>query len=138
MRIALINGGVVANIIEADLAFAQSLGYEQAVEDTSGTAALHGTYANGVFTLPAAAPAPAPTPITIMTKLTFLRRFMQAERIAIRTARATDPVIEDAESLLQLADDIDVADPDTVQYVGYLAQQGFLTQTRMQEILASG
>ncbi len=31
-RIALIHGGVVANIIEADLSFAESLGYDDAIE----------------------------------------------------------------------------------------------------------
>lgn len=137
MRIALISGGIVANIIDAELSFAQTLGYETVVEATDG-AYLGGEYTDGQFVPQPTEPLPEPEPVasTTMTKLTFLRRFTQAERLAVRAAKATDPIIEDADALMQLAEEIDVTDPDTVQYVGYLAQQGFIEPERVGEILA--
>ena len=136
MRIALIRAGVVENIIEAELSFAQTLGFDQVVEAMDG-AYLHGRYEDGHFVPPPVPePGPVPVAITVMTKLSFLRRFTQAERLAIRAAKATDPVIEDADALMQLAEEIDVADPDTVHYVGYLAQQGLIAPSRVAEILA--
>lgn len=136
MRIALINQSVVQNIIEADMAFAETLGYQQVIEATAG-AAMHGGYANGVFTPPPAPPAPpAPAPVTDMTKLAFLLRFTQAERIAIAAAQASDPVIADAQMMLGLAQDIDVADPNTSQYIDYLGSKGYLTADRVTAILA--
>lgn len=137
MHIALIKDGVVENIIVSDLEFAQTLGYDAAV-DAPDDAFLGQQYVDGQFVpAPVAEPEPvAPITTPIMTKLTFLRRFTQAERIAIRAAKTTDPVIEDADALMQLAEEIDVTDMDTVQYVGYLAQKGFLDAPRPAVILA--
>lgn len=136
MRIALIRGGIVANIIDAELSFAQTLGYETVVEATDG-AYIGGEYTGGQF-VPQPVPEPLPEPVTstTMTKLTFLRRFTQAERLAIRAAKASDPIIEDADALMQLAEEIDVTDPDTVQYVGYLATKGYVDTSRVASILA--
>lgn len=136
MRIALISQSIVQNIIEADdLAFAQTLGFEQVVEATEG-AYLGGQYTNGQFVPMPADVAVPPATSPIMTKLAFLRRFTQSERLAIRAAKATDPIIEDADALMQLAQEIDVTDADTAGYVGYLAQRGFVAPERAAEILA--
>lgn len=139
MRIAIIDNGTVINIIEAEsLDAAQSLGYPNVADDSAGTAVLGGTYADGVFTAPiapAAPPAPPAPPMTVMSKLEFLRRFTQPERIAIRAHVGDDPVIADVNQLMELADAIDVADPDTVNYVGYLASKGYIAQTRVAALL---
>lgn len=52
MKIALITGGVVVNIILADLAFAKMLGFDDAVDVTHSGVAIGDTYTNGVFTRP--------------------------------------------------------------------------------------
>jgi hypothetical protein len=52
MRVALISGGVVVNIILADVAFAQMLGYDAAIDVTGQDVAIGDNYANGVFTRP--------------------------------------------------------------------------------------
>lgn len=70
----------------------------------------------------------------LLTQLAFLRRFTAPERIAIRAS--TDPIIVDFLHLLTLAQDIELADPDTVAGVNYLEQQGLLSAGRAAEILA--
>ena len=57
-RVALIRDGVVANVIEADLSFAETLGYDHAQE--AGDAGPGWLYADGVL-VPPDSPAPAAT-----------------------------------------------------------------------------
>lgn len=57
-RIALISDGVVANVIEAELEFALTLGFDHAVE--AGSAGPGWLYADGVL-VPPDSPAPAVT-----------------------------------------------------------------------------
>lgn len=70
-----------------------------------------------------------------ITKLQFLRRFTMQERIAIRAAQASDPIINDFMTLLDMAQEISTSDPDTVMGMQYLASQGLLTAERVAEIL---
>lgn len=80
-------------------------------------------------------PTPESSIISVpLTQLAFLRRFTAAERIAIRAS--TDPVIQDFLQLVSLAQDILVTDPDTQMGVGYLAQHGFIEESRVAEILS--
>ena len=71
----------------------------------------------------------------ILTKLQYLRRFTSDERVAIRQAAKTEPVLEDYLSMLELADEIDTADVDTVAAVNMLEQSGLLSAGRVSEIL---
>jgi hypothetical protein len=71
-----------------------------------------------------------------MTRLYLLNRYTAAERAAIRAARATDPVLDDAMYLFEQAQNVDVSLPLTQQLVGYLAQQGHIAAERVAEILA--
>jgi hypothetical protein len=70
-----------------------------------------------------------------LSKLEFLRKFTPQERIAIREASKTDPVIFDAMEMVNLAEFISLTDQDTINMVGYFAQQGLLAPNRIQEIL---
>lgn len=70
-----------------------------------------------------------------MTKLEYLRRFTQAERIAIRTVAASNPVLDDYMQLLELATEINTADPDTVAAVHMLEAAGLIAAGRAGEIL---
>ena len=72
----------------------------------------------------------------ILTKLAYLRHFSAEERITIRTAAKTNAVLEDYLSMLELADEINLDDPDTVAAVEMLEQAGLLAAGRSAEILA--
>lgn len=78
-----------------------------------------------------------PAPTVTWPRLDFLRRFNMGERIAIRTARATDPILNDFFSLLEQATNVHSDDPDTLAGMGYLVQQGLLSAARRDEILGA-
>lgn len=71
----------------------------------------------------------------VMTKLEFLRRFTQEERVAIRTVAKSNPVLEDYMAMIDLAQDIDTSDPDTQAGVRMLESVGLIGAGRAQEIL---
>lgn len=77
----------------------------------------------------------APTPGRVMTKLEFLRRFTGAERIALRTVAKENPVVEDYMALLDAAQEVNTADPDTSGGVMMLEAAGLLGAGRAMEIL---
>lgn len=81
-----------------------------------------------------AAEAEATSGVLPLTHLQFLSRFTTAERIAIRAARATDPILDDFFDLLQMSDGIVPTHPTTQQGLGYLVQQGYLTAERAAEV----
>ena len=83
------------------------------------------------------APEPEPTG-KVMTKLEYLRRFSQDERIAIRTVAASNPVLADYMALLELATEIDTDDPDTQAAVMMLEGAGLIAAGRGVEILYGG
>jgi hypothetical protein len=71
--------------------------------------------------------------IRALSKIEFLTRFTMQERIAARSS--VDPIIKDMLSLIDLAEFINLDDPNTQQAVGYLAMVGILTNERATEIL---
>ena len=89
---------------------------------------------------PVPEPTPAPTPEPVYPSLSpiqFKLLFTSAERIAIKAARATDPVIED---IYEILDDprltaVDLALQSNRDIVGYLAVQGLIAPERVAEIL---
>lgn len=83
-------------------------------------------------------PAPLPTPVvhTPLTKLQFLRRFTQDERIAIREAAKLNAVMEDYLRMLDLAEDVFLDDPDTINAVTMMEQVGLIGFNRASEILS--
>ena len=70
-----------------------------------------------------------------LTKLEYLRRFTADERVAIRAAAAANPALEDYLQLMELAQDINTGDPDTIAAVTMLEQAGLIAAGRAQEIL---
>ena len=78
-----------------------------------------------------ASPPSAPREITL-TQLAFLRRFTAQERIAIRSS--SDPVIIDFLHLVNLAQDVNLDDLDTVAGLAYLEAQQLIAQGRAAEI----
>jgi hypothetical protein len=80
--------------------------------------------------------APEPEPVgKVMTKLEYLRRFTQEERILIRTVAASNPVLADYMALLELAQEVDTNDPDTQAAVQMLEAAGLIAAGRGAEIL---
>ena len=76
-------------------------------------------------------------PVVAMTwtKLEYLRRFTQDERIAIRTAAKQVPALDDYLELLALATDVRSDDPDIVGALAMLEAGGLIGVGRAQEIL---
>lgn len=76
-----------------------------------------------------------PVPRTI-TKLEYLRRFTTDERVAIRAAAVANPVLDDYMKLMELAQEINLDDPDTIAAVQMLEQSGLIATGRAAEVLA--
>ena len=76
-------------------------------------------------------------PVVAMTwtKLEYLRRFTQDERIAIRTAAKQVPALEDYVALLELATEVRSDDPDIIAALQMLEGAGLIGAGRAQEIL---
>ena len=77
----------------------------------------------------------APVPRTI-TKLEYLRRFTTDERVAIRAAASANPVLDDYVKLMELAQEINLDDPDTIAAVQMLEQSGLIAAGRAAEVRA--
>lgn len=79
---------------------------------------------------------PAVSPVgAVYSKLAYLRRFTQIERIAIRSAAAQNMALADYLALLELAEEIDTGDADTVAAVMMLEQLGLISAGRANEVL---
>ena len=76
-------------------------------------------------------------PVVAMTwtKLEYLRRFTQDERIAIRTAAKQVPQLEDYLALLELATEVRSDDPDIIAALQMLEGAGLIAAGRASEIL---
>jgi hypothetical protein len=81
--------------------------------------------------------APPPPPVFEWERLVFLRRFSAQERIAIRAARTTDPILDDFFNLLEHAKTVHSNDPDMIAGMGYLVYKGLVTAERRDAILGS-
>ena len=130
-RVALIRNGVVENVIEADVEFAATLGYDEAIETL--VAGPGWRYDGGEFQPP---PEPAPPPLepeAQLTPLAFTRRFTLAERILISSSE--DPIVQDGMMLVQLAQYVRLDDPDTVALVRYIQAKGHITEDRADAVL---
>ena len=132
MNIALINNGIVDNIIVATLEFAQQLGYQQVVDVTDIYCSIGWLYDGSTLSEP---PAPEPIKITILTPYEFLKRFTSEERKAIKAATLTNPDVDDLWTMFTVAQDIDLKNQDTINGVNALESLGILAQGRANEIL---
>lgn len=78
---------------------------------------------------------PQPLPVTVITKFEFLKRFTSDERKAIYAAAKINLDVEDFKMLLDAAQEVDLAHPDTAAGVNLLEAAGLLAQGRSVEIL---
>lgn len=79
-------------------------------------------------------PVPAPTS-RILTKLEYLRRFTPEERVTIREAAKTNPVLADYLAMMELAEEINAGDADTIAAVNLLEAVGLIGAGRANEVL---
>ena len=77
----------------------------------------------------------APVLAMTWTKLEYLRRFTQAERIAIREAAKQSPALDDYLMLLELAEEVRSDDPDIISALTMLEAAGLIGTGRAGEIL---
>ena len=77
----------------------------------------------------------APIVAMTWTKLEYLRRFTQAERIAIRETAKSVPALEDYLMLLELAEEVRSDDPDIAAALQMLEGAGLIGPGRANEIL---
>ena len=75
---------------------------------------------------------PAPRPIT---KLAFMNRFTMEELAAIYTAAKTEVMVEVFLDKLKIAEEVNLADAQTIGGLQALAASGLLTEARVQEVL---
>lgn len=133
MDVFLILNGVVENCICADsVARAQQFYPNHICIERTGDLTQYGPgdLYEGVDFSKAPVVVLPPGPVS---RLEFLRRFTAQQRISIRAAN--DPVIVDALQLLDLAEDVNLQDPDVVYFVNYCATQGYITQADADRIL---
>lgn len=71
--------------------------------------------------------------IRALSKLEFLTKFTMQERINARIS--DDPIVKDMLSLIDIAEFINLDDPNTIQSLQYLTYKGILTPERANEIL---
>ena len=72
----------------------------------------------------------------VVSRVDFLRRFTRSERIALREAEHSDPVIGDSLLMLNLAEQVDLSGGDVVEGLAYLEKKKLLSSDRRKEIIA--
>lgn len=98
---------------------------------------LNTLFDNGTHKIESTGVAVTPEPDNRITRLAFKSRMTTAERIAIRSASQTDPIIFDFMDLVSDAQFIDLSRQDTKDGVNYLESQGHLAAGRASEILTN-
>ena len=98
---------------------------------------LNTLYDTGTHKAESAGVLADPVPETKITRLAFKNRMTQAERIVVRSASDTDPIIFDFMDLVSDAQFIDLSRADTIAGVNYLESQGHLAAGRADEILTN-
>lgn len=93
----------------------------------------------GQWSAPASAPQPEPVPVyPKVTPVEFKMLFTSGERIAIKEARTTDPVIDDYFDIVEgpRLQVVDLGLHSVQEGIHYLQSTGILTDDRVSQILA--
>jgi len=88
----------------------------------------------GFFPVPE--PPPEPVPVRWIHKSVYIQRFTMQERIAIKAARALDPIVDDALYVLESAENIYLDHIDIINGLAYLVSLELLAPERVAEVLA--
>lgn len=79
---------------------------------------------------------PLPFEFPVISRRSFMRRFTQAERIAMR--KSTDDIIIDVHEDLKMASSVELQLPAVSDAISYMVYVGILDNTRYAEILIDG
>lgn len=129
-RYAQLDGDTIVQVIESETDPDGINGQWVACGDAAGP----GWIRPGVD-LPFEPPAPIPAPREL-AKIDFLKRFTQAERMAIRAAGRSNPEVEDYIELMNAATVVHRDDPDMVRGITLMEAAGVLAAGRAAQILA--
>lgn len=145
MKYALINNGIVLNVIDSDAEFAATIqGYEHVI--ASEDAQVGWSYDGNTLSAPTVPPAPEPVADARVTRLAFRNRFTQPEKVALELAALDDPSAamaqrQQAAALRVYLADVDAATfidlsrPDTMAGVQALEAMSLIAAGRADEIL---
>ena len=142
MRYAIIESGIVINVIEADPEHLPSLPGQQLL--ASETAGVGWAYADGAFTPPVTQPPAALD--TRITRLAFRNRFTTAEKVALELAALDNPSTPMAQRQqsaalrahlkdLDAASWVDLTRPETGAALQMLEASGLIGEGRAAAIL---
>jgi hypothetical protein len=130
MKYAIIENGIVSNVVMADDGWTAPAGV-QAVK-ASDDVGIGYAYADGAFTPPAAPTPPAPPALTIYSTLDYFSKFTDAEYQAVRTGPVA---IQRGLDMLIAAQYVDVTDPRVTEYLSALVTGGIINDARKAELL---
>lgn len=82
-------------------------------------------------------PDPPPPSTWIITKLSMISRFTNAEYVGILSAKKTDVTVEAWYDAFYAASQINLRDPRCIDGVNFLVSKNLLTQARADEILTT-
>ena len=127
------------SIFHADVAVNYSTQVEDTVEDNAEL--INGVWVNLVTPVPDPNFVPEPTPKTYqkVSPIEFKMLFTAQERIAIKTAKATDEILTDGFEILDDArlTEVDLGLTSVQELLAYLVSLGLLTALRVEEILSA-
>lgn len=127
-RYAIIVNDIVSNIAVSESALSSN--WIEILENQA--CSIGWRYEDGEFIY--AEPEPVIEPIRI-TKLAFKQRLTQTERIAIRAAASSNPVVYDFLDILDSATFVDLQRQDTIDGINAMESAGLLAVGRATEIL---
>ena len=138
--LAEIKDNLVTNVISCEEENANIFPDYIRVDNLTPQPGIGWSYSDGTFTPPP--PAPPPPPQTVFTKFQFRSRFTLQELVGIDNAGANPTLTPEQKEILntigknfEVAADVDLTHPQTIQGVEYLASVGLLTQERATQIL---
>lgn len=135
MKLAVVKNGVVLKAIVADIEWArENLSIIGGDEVVASDEASPGWSWNGETFSPPPMLPPDPVTPEALTPLAFMRRFTPQEMSAVLSSE--DPLVKSFVLMLQVAQDVRLEDPATVDFVNYAALQGFIVPERVIEILS--
>lgn len=148
---ALIQSGIVVNIIEADREFAATIeGYDHVIEAQHGQANIGDQYVDGQFVQVRPAPVPESGPqlpdTNYLTQYAFDMRFTLMERVKIEQAAIVKDGMTEEQVVTALAIRVNLDRAKKAQYIDttleatrngvmQFVQLGLLTEARAYEIL---
>lgn len=105
-----------------------------------GSVLVDGAWVNAAPPPSSIPPAPGPVvaPDVIVGPIEFKLLFLPTERVAMKKARATDPVVDDFFELIEdpRLVEVNLSLPSTAMAINYMVSKGYVAPSRVAEILS--